>query len=124
MIAIDNNINLQEGSFIIDLHERSIFNIGLLEDLILDIVSLVKKSENNISDSEILNYFQGLFFIHNKINKYIVCHFDPDDILLIKNLPENYHIYLDRLSFCLEMLLKKDYKRLSEYYDDLGKLIE
>ena len=123
MKAINSNLSLAENSFIIQLYEYSLFDVKLLEELIFDIVRLVEKSGKELPDAEIINHMQGLYFIHYKCMKYIISHYDPKDLFRIKNLSEDYRIYLSRFTFSLEMLLKKDYKRLHEYYDDLGKLV-
>lgn len=124
MKAINKNIKILEGSFIVELYDEAVFNTYLLSELIADILSLVKKAQSeNLTDSEIIDYFQGLFFIYCKVTESLIAHFDGNDLYSIQELSENYNVYMDRFRFSLEMLLKRDYKSVEAYIDELGVLV-
>lgn len=42
MNTLIKNINLEEGSFIIELHEKTTFNTQLLKELMLSIAELIR----------------------------------------------------------------------------------
>lgn len=124
MKAINKNINVLEGSFIVELYDEAVFNTYLLSGLIADILSLVKEAQSgNLTDSEIIDHFQGLFFIYCKVVQCLIAHFDNNDLYLIQELSENYNVYMDRFRFSLEMLLKKDYESVKNYIDEMGALV-
>lgn len=123
MNSITKTADLLDGTLILELHEKSILKIELLKELINDVAILVKKS-NAFSDEEIIEYFKKLFFIYDKLKNYIIAHFDSNDLFEILDLDVDYDIYIERFKFSLEMLLKKDYIQLSNYVDELGKIIE
>ena len=123
MDAINRNVNFSTNSFIIQLHENSIFDVELLNEIITEIILLVKHSKDDLTESEILKYFQDLFFIYDKTTGYIIAHFDNNDLFSIENFDEDYLVYINRFRFSLEMLLRKDYENLKLYMDELGLLV-
>jgi hypothetical protein len=120
---IRKNVDLEEGTFIMELHENSRFDCELLTELIADIVTLVQRSQDSLSDLEILNHFQGLFFLHANMSDSLTAHFNPNDSYRIENLDKNYYDYVKRFTFSMEMLLKRDFFRLKCYEDDLGSIV-
>ncbi len=95
---ITENYYAENKSFMYYLHEENIFNIEALNDLCNYI-----RSQKTI-DKEVC---KKLFFIQAQILKHIIYHFDSDDMSIIKNLPDEYHNYLDHLQKSMEKYIEK-----------------
>ena len=122
MDSIKKNITLERASFIVKLHEDSIFDIKLISDVINETIDLVKKSKNKLTDIEINEYIKGLYFITYESLGAIIAHYNPKDLYTINDYNDSYMIYIERLHFCTEMLLNKDYDSIIGYTDELGSI--
>ncbi len=107
MIFILENISLNEGSFIVELHEYSRFDAKKLDRLIEEIEELNKKTELNDLDVHLV--FKKLFFIYCKLSDFLIAHFDPNDLFFIEDLNEDYNEYLNKFRLALEVLFEKLY---------------
>ena len=124
MNVIIKNVKGLENTFMYELHENSIFNKELLMGLIFEIIDLVRKAqEGNLSDKSLLNSFKDLFRIYEITSSYLKCHYKPNDVYHIKDLPEDYVEYVNRLVFVMKMLLARDYDAIVKYEDEIGSLI-
>lgn len=85
---IDDNYKAKNNSFLYFLHEEDIFDIEALNNLCLNINSLVCRNED---------ICRKLFFIYSQILRHIIFHFDRNDQSTIKNLPDNYVDYINEL---------------------------
>ena len=114
----------EEICFLYELHEHAIFDKELLMELIFEIIDQVKKAqEGKLSDKRILHLFKDLFHIYEFTSLYLRCHFVPNDMRVIKDLPKDYVDYMQRLSFVMKMLLARDYDAIVRYQDEIGFLI-
>lgn len=123
MDIIKSNFLACDNSFIGELHERGFFSETLFDELINQIIFLLKNSNNPNLDEYKSNVIH-LFEIYSFTLKTFLCHHQKDDLYEIKNYKTKFdNIYLYRLEFVIKSFLNFDYLSILNYEDELGKLI-
>ena len=92
--VIFDNDNCNENSFIYYLHEECYFSIEKFWEFYDSIVTLIGKKKNPEITKRITQIYQ-------RILKEMIYHFDPMDIAVMDNFPENYTDYIERIDFAL-----------------------
>ena len=92
---ISDNYNCNENSFVYFLHEECHFSIEKFWEYYESIASFVGVNEKNAEITrEITDSYQ-------RILKEIIFHFDPMDLAVMDNFPENYTDYIERIDYAL-----------------------
>ena len=90
-----DNYNCNENSFVYFLHEECYFSIEKFWEYyesIATFVGTIKKSPE--ITRQITQSYQ-------RILKEMIAHFDPMDVAVMDNFPENYPDYIERIDFAL-----------------------
>jgi glycerophosphoryl diester phosphodiesterase len=121
---IEDNYNASNRSFLYFLHEQNKFDIESLKDLVIEIKNLTKNlSLNTEKHKLIMEYIKKLFKIYQFTTRYILSHFDKNDLKKINNYKEDYYyLYHSRLEFVIQKFFDLDYKAMEKYEDELGTL--
>ena len=90
--VIFDNDNCSENSFIYFLHEECYFSIEKFWQFYDSIIAWVGKEKKADITRKITEIYQ-------KMLKEMIYHFDPMDISVIANFPENYTEYIERIDF-------------------------
>lgn len=93
---IINNHNADNNSLMYFLHEKNYFSKELFWEYFDSIVALV--SDESTKTPEFAKYITDNY---QRILKYFVFHFDPDDNFIIEGFPKNYLPYIERLEYAL-----------------------
>ena len=93
---LEDNFAEKEGSFLYYLHEKSLFEKDLFQQL-YDSIRAAAESDVGISRTA-----QQITQIYGKILKCFLYHFDKDDTYKITNLPENYNKVIEYLDKSVE----------------------
>ena len=109
------NENCCDESFIFFLHEKDSFSKEGFWKFYKSIVALVE-----CNDEKTLELTEQINDIYQTFLKYIAFHFDPHNLSSIKDLPDNYVDYLERLDYAL-MAYYRGNPRLVEK-DDIFEL--
>lgn len=92
---ISDNYNCNENSFVYCLYEKCYFSIEKFWEYYESIASFVGVNEKNAEITrEITDSYQ-------RILKEIIFHFDPMDLAVMDNFPENYTDYIERIDYAL-----------------------
>ena len=94
---IEVNYKCVENSFMYYLHEKDMFDMTSFHEL--------HNSIYQIKNTEVVG---KLFNIYSQLLRHIICHFDPDDMSCIKNLPIDYFYYIEMLDDAINNVM--DYK--------------
>lgn len=92
--VIFDNDNCNENSFIYYLHEKCYFSIEKFWEFYDSIIAWIGEEKKADITKKITEIYQ-------KMLKEMIYHFDPLDILVIANFPENYTEYIERIDFAL-----------------------
>ena len=92
--VISDNYHCNENSFVYFLHEECYFSIEKFWEFYESIVALIGKKKNPEITKRITQSYQ-------KILKEMIFHFDPMDVAVMNNFPENYNDYIERIDFAL-----------------------
>ena len=102
-----DNYNCNKGSFVYSLYEECYFSIEKFWEYYESIAALVGVYEKS---SEIT---RAITDSYQRILKEMIFHFDPMDVAVMDNFPENYTAYIERIDFAL-----------SAYYTDNIDLLD
>lgn len=92
---ISDNSNYEKDSFVCYLYEEGYFSIEKFWEYYDSIAALIGEKEKDAETTrKITQSYQNIL-------KEFIWHFDPNDIADIKNLPENYTDFIERLDFAL-----------------------
>lgn len=92
---ISDNYNCNENSFVYFLYEECCFSIEKFWEYYDSIAAFVGVNEKN---SEITREITDSY---QRILKEMIFHFDPMDLAIMDNFPENYTDYIERIDFAL-----------------------
>ena len=92
--VIFDNDNCIENSFIYYLHEECCFSIEKFWEFYDSIIAWIGEEKKADITRKITEIYQ-------KMLKEMIYHFDPMDISVIANFPENYMEYIERIDFAL-----------------------
>ena len=92
--VISDNDNCSENSFIYGLHEECDFWVEKFWEFYDSIIAWIGEEKKADITKKITQIYQ-------KILKEMIYHFDPMDISVIANFPENYTEYIERIDFAL-----------------------
>lgn len=92
--VILDNYFCNENSFVYYLHEKSYFSNEKFWEFYESITAFASKEK----DVEITRKITS---IYQKILKELIYHFDPIDVSVLANFPENYNDYIERLDLAL-----------------------
>lgn len=93
---IHSNYKAENNSFMFFLHEKELFSEEAFWEFYESITALVLCNEEKSIEitEQIVQSYQRLL-------KYIVFHFDPDDNFVLENFPKNYVDYLERIEYAI-----------------------
>ncbi|MCR5703352.1 MAG: immunity 41 family protein [Eubacterium sp.] len=108
-LIIKNNYECKEDSFIYFLHEKGNFSTQQFWEYYDSVVCLVQctKERNHKEAMRITNCYESIL-------KFIICHFDPNDLYEISNFPNNYGEYLERLEYAIMVYRTENMKLLDD----------
>ena len=91
-----DNYKIENNSFMFFLHEKNYFFEKAFWEFYESITALVLCNEEKSIEitEQIVQSYQRLL-------KYIVFHFDPDDNYVLENFPKNYVDYLERIEYAI-----------------------
>ena len=98
MSFIRKNVLLEEGTFFYYLHEESLFH----EESYKELCSYIEGLES-IS----LEDFKDLVFLHHQVIRHLVYHFDPVDIVELRDFPKDYWEVIDRMDSAVKRATQK-----------------
>ncbi|MCT2161287.1 immunity 41 family protein [Granulicatella adiacens] len=98
MSFIRKNVLLEEGTFFYYLHEESLFHEESYKELCAHIEGL---------ESISLEDFKDLVFLHHQVIRHLVYHFDPVDIVELKNFPTDYWEVIERIDIAVKRITLK-----------------
>lgn len=98
MSFIRKNVQLEEGTFLYYLHEKSLFHKESYEQLCAYIEGLKSIS---------LEDFKELVFLHHQVIRHLVYHFDPVDIVELKGFPTDYWEVIERIDIAVKKITQK-----------------
>lgn len=111
-----NNYKGENNSFIYFLHEKNYYSKEAFWELYESIAALtlcgVEKS---------IEMIEQITQIYQRLLKYIVFHFDPNDLFTLENFPSNYIDYLERIEYALMAYSKGNVKLIDNYIFELQK---
>lgn len=96
--VISDNDNCSENSFVYGLHEECYFSVEKFWEFYDSIVAWVGEKKKADITRDIT---RKITQIYQKVLKEMISHFDPLDISVIDNFPENYTEYIERIDFAL-----------------------
>lgn len=99
---IEDNYLCNENSFIYFLYEESCFSVESFWAYYESIAALAGEAEK---DPEIT---RQITHSYQRILKEFLYHFDPVDISVLDNFPENYPDYIERIDFALQAYYSGD----------------
>ena len=122
MEVIESNYNALENSFIGELHENSLFNLTLYDELLNGIIKIIE-NHDKLNDKDNVQITFQLFEIYSYTLKSFIWHHKKDDLFEIKNYEDMFDDnYIERLEFIIKCFLKKDYQSIMDYEDEIGEL--
>lgn len=91
-----NNYEGKNNSFMFFLHEKNYFSEEMFWELYESITTMALCGEEKLNEitEQIAKNYQRLL-------KYIIFHFDPNDDFVLENFPMNYIDYLERIEYAL-----------------------
>ena len=111
-----NNHNADKNSFMYFLHEKNYFSDKLFWEYYDSIVALVMTDKDKTP--ELTKQITGNY---QRILKYFVFHFDPDDSYVLKDFPIKYVEYMERLEYALMAYYSGNIKLISEEIFELQR---
>lgn len=108
----------EERSFLNELYYQNTFNEEKFNNIIYEIISRIEKNEIDNDNKFLIE----LFFLFSKLNQALISHFDGEDLYDIMNYSESLRTHVERLNFLMERYLDKDFNKIIDYEDILGKL--
>ncbi len=92
---ISDNYNCNKNSFVYFLHEKCYFSIEKFWEYYESITAFIgEKKKDPETTKRITQSYQ-------RILKEIIFHFDPMDVAVMDNFPENYTDYIERIDFAM-----------------------
>jgi len=93
---IRNNYKGENNSFMFFLHEKNYFCVETFWEFYesITVMALCGEEKSNEITEQITQNYQRLL-------KYIIFHFDPNDDFILENFPINYIDYLQRIEYAL-----------------------
>lgn len=91
-----NNYKGVNNSFMFFLHEKNYFSVEAFWEFYESITAMVLSGEEKsieITEQISQNY--------QRLLKYIMFHFDPNDDFVLENFPMNYVDYLERIEYAM-----------------------
>ena len=98
MSFIRKNVQLEEGTFLYYLHEESLFHEESYKELCAYIEGVKSIS---------LEEFKELIFLHHQVIRHLVYHFDPVDIVELRDFPKEYWEVIDRMDSAVKRVTQK-----------------
>jgi len=98
MSFIRKNVQLEEGTFLYYLHEESLFHEESYKELCAYIEGVKSIS---------LEEFKELIFLHHQVIRHLVYHFDPVDIVELRDFPKDYWEVIDRMDSAVKRVTQK-----------------
>ena len=98
MSFIRKNVQLEEGTFLYYLHEESLFHEESYKELCAYIEGV---------ESISLEEFKELIFLHHQVIRHLVYHFDPVDIVELRDFPKDYWEVIDRMDSAVKRATQK-----------------
>lgn len=92
--VISDNYYCNENSFVYFLHEECYFSIEKFWEFYESIVALIGEEKDTEITRRITQSYQ-------RVLKEIIFHFDPMDVAVMDNFPDNYNAYIERIDFAL-----------------------
>ncbi|GMK37167.1 hypothetical protein PCCS19_02200 [Paenibacillus sp. CCS19] len=99
-LELINNYQLKEGTFLYSLLEEGVFSEPYFWDYYNAVIDIVRETMDKPLDRELTRI---IFWTYKRIMRSFLCHFELNDIYIIKNFPEDKYIdYYERLDFMIE----------------------
>ena len=111
-----DNYKIENNSFMFFLHEKNYFSEEAFWEFYESITALtlcVEERSMEIAEQITQNY--------QRLLKYIVFHFDPNDDFTLENFPENYVDYLERIEYALMAYFRENVKLIDNDIFELQK---
>lgn len=111
-----DNYKIENNSFMFFLHEKNYFSEEAFWKFYESITALALCGEEQSMEitEQITQNYQRLL-------KYIVFHFDPNDDFTLENFPENYVDYLERIEYALMAYFRGNVKLIDNDIFELQK---
>ncbi len=112
---IYDNYNMNENSLTLTLYDDCEFSTQGYWDLYEAISTVVKAGKK----TEVLT--KQIVTAYQIILKNIISHFDPNDGVVLRNFPKNYHEYMERLDLALRAYFDRNPEWLKDELFDFQK---
>lgn len=111
-----DNYKIENNSFMFFLHEKNYFFEKAFWEFYESITALTLGGEERSMEiaEQITQNYQRLL-------KYIVFHFDPNDDFILENFPENYVDYLERIEYAIMAYFRGNEKMIDDDIFELQK---
>lgn len=111
-----DNYKIENNSFMFLLHEKNYFSEEAFWKFYESITALALCGEEQSMEitEQITQNYQRLL-------KYIVFHFDPNDDFVLENFPKNYIDYLERIEYALMAYFRGNVKLIDNDIFELQK---
>lgn len=111
-----DNFKGKNNSFLFYLHEKNDFSVERFWEFYESITAMVLCGEEKTNEitEQITQCYQRLL-------KYIVFHFDPNDDYVLENFPVNYIDYLERIDYAVMAYFVGNAKLIDENIFELQK---
>lgn len=113
---ICNNYKGENNSFMFLLHEKDLFSEEAFWELYESITAIALCGE--VKSIEITEQITQNY---QRLLKYIIFHFDPNDDFVLENFPENYIDYLERIEYALMAYFSGNAKLIDNDFFELQK---
>ncbi len=104
---IYDNYNMNENSLTLTLYDDCEFSTQGYWDFYEAISAVVKAGKK----TEVLT--EQIVTVYQRFLKEIISHFDPNDGVILRNFPKNFHEYTERLDLSIRAYFEKNTEWLS-----------
>lgn len=111
-----DNYKVEINSFMFFLHEKNYFSEEAFWEFYESITVLTLCGEE-----QSIEIVEQITQNYQRLLKYIVFHFDPDDDFTLENFPENYVDYLERIEYAIMAYFRGNAKLIDDDIFELQK---
>lgn len=113
--VLSDNYECTGESFFYYLYEESIFSVEKFWEYYDCIVAFVGQKDKEPEITKEIDY------TYQKILKEFIYHFDPNDLTELKNFPENYTQYIERIEFAQAAYYRNNLALIDDSIFDLQR---
>lgn len=113
---IHSNYIGENNSFMFFLHEKDFFSVEAFWEFYDSITALALCNEEKS-----IEITEQITQIYQRLLKYIIFHFDPNDDYVLENFPKNYIDYLERIEYAIMAYFRGNAKLIDNDIFELQK---